>query len=236
MIKKSIDIWLDIFLAIYIVFMAGLLVMCIVSVASNKKPEETMPPTEPLKLMAATTPIEEDPDVPLYLVTPIVQSSTEATPMPTETQPEPTEPEVSYYDVPLSEDLQDYIFTLCKEHDIDPALVIAMIKCESSYKARAVGDNGNSLGLMQIQPRWHQKRMDRLNCPDLLDPYQNVTVGIDILSDYFDTGKPVEWVLMAYNGGRAYANRKLEAGEVSTYATKVLAYKDELAVKQEEVE
>lgn len=141
---------------------------------------------------------------------------------------EPVEPKTLYYDVPLSEDLQDHIFELCEIHNIDPALVIAVIRRESNYKASAIGDKGNSLGLMQIQPRWHQERMDRLNCPDLLDPYQNVTVGIDILSDLFDSGKSVEWVLMAYNGGRAYANRNWNAGVVSTYANKVLNIRDNL--------
>lgn len=144
---------------------------------------------------------------------------------------EPIEPETRYYDIPLDEDLQDYIFELCEKHGIDPALVFAMIKKESSFKVKAVGDNGNSLGLMQIQPRWHRERMDRLNCPDLLDPYQNVTVGIDILSDLLAKDKPIEWVLMAYNGGKAYANRNLKAGTISYYAKKVLEFQDNFEFK-----
>lgn len=145
---------------------------------------------------------------------------------------ESEEPKTKYYDVPLSEDLQDYIFELCETHNIDPALVIAMIKRESGYKASAVGDKGNSLGLMQIQPRWHKERMGRLNCPDLLDPYQNVTVGIDILTELFAKGKSIEWVLMAYNGGNAYANRNTKAGVVSAYASKVLDIRDNLKIKE----
>lgn len=133
-----------------------------------------------------------------------------------------------YFDVPLDHDLQDHIFALCEENDIDPAMVIAIIERESNYKASAIGDSGNSLGLMQIQPRWSEERMARLGCPDLLDPYQNVTVGIDILVSYFDTGKSVEWVLMAYNGGPSYANRKAEVGEISEYAQKVLAVTESL--------
>lgn len=127
-----------------------------------------------------------------------------------------------YFDVPLDYDLQDHIFNLCDGYNIDPAMVIAIIERESNYNASAKGDSGNSLGLMQIQPRWSEERMARLGCPDLLDPYQNVTVGIDILVDYFDRGKSVEWVLMAYNGGPSYANRKVEAGEISEYALTVL--------------
>ena len=86
----------------------------------------------------------------------------------------------------------------------------------------------NAYGLMQIWPYWHSHRMEEYGCDDLRDPFQNVTVGIDIIADYIDKGYGVEWALMAYNGGGAYADRKLEAGEVSEYAQRVVAYADEI--------
>lgn len=192
----------------------------------NVKPATV--PTAPTFPTESTTPTTIPETTP-----PIIQETVIVEPPKTTQPPKPTEPETSYYDIPLSEDLQDHIFVLCEEHNIDPELVIAMIWRESRYKANAVGDNGNSLGLMQIQPRWHYERMDRLNCPDLLDPYQNITVGIDILSDLFNSEKPVEWVLMAYNGGRSYANRNWKAGKISSYAKNVLNYRDELTIKEE---
>lgn len=142
--------------------------------------------------------------------------------------PEAEEESVRYFDVPLDEDLQDHIFALCEEHEIDPALVVAMIWKESNFRPHVKGDRGNSHGLMQIQPRWNQAYMEKLNCPNLLDPYQNVTVGVHILADLFKTGKPVEWVLMRYNGGGAYANNNWNAGIVSKYAQTVLANIEEL--------
>ena len=144
-----------------------------------------------------------------------------------ETAPEEVEV-VEYFDVPLDKELQDYIFELCEEHNIEPALVIAMIGKESNYNASAIGDRGNSLGLMQIQPRWNQDRMDILGCQNLLDPFQNVAVGIDLLGELFSKGNSVEWVLMAYNGGQSYANRKISNGEVSTYAQTVLSNSENL--------
>lgn len=135
---------------------------------------------------------------------------------------ESTAVQVAIYPVPLDEDLQLFIIRSCEARHIDPAVVMAMIESESSYDASAVGDGGNSLGLMQIQPRWHSERMQELGCEDLLDPYQNVTVGIDILETLSVTGKPIEWVLMAYNGGTKYAYQKEAAGEVSGYAKEVL--------------
>lgn len=139
-----------------------------------------------------------------------------------------TEPQAEFYNVPLSEELQLHIFAECEKHNIAPAIIIAMIERESDFKADTIGDKGNSLGLMQIQPKWHQTRMDRLGCTDLLDPFQNVTVGIDIVSELKDINPDIEWVLLAYNGGQAYANRQIESGNISAYALKVADRASEL--------
>lgn len=132
------------------------------------------------------------------------------------------EPSRVYFDVPLDKDLQNHIMDICEERNIDPRVVFAMIKCESGFRVEATGDGGNSLGLMQIQPRWHHARMERLGCDNLLDPYQNVTVGLDLFGDLLKHYGNVEHALMAYNGGGSYANEMIAAGQVSTYATRVL--------------
>lgn len=140
-------------------------------------------------------------------------------------------PGVLYFDVPLEEKLQDHIFALCDESGIDPAIVVAIIDRESKFTADAIGDRGRSYGLMQIQPRWHEARMEKLGVTDLLDPYQNVTVGIDILGELVDSGRSIEESLMIYNGGYALANKHKEAGTLSDYATYVLNYASELERK-----
>lgn len=114
----------------------------------------------------------------------------------------------TYFDCPLSHELQDYIANLCEEHHIDPAVIIAMIGRESGYREDAKGDKGKSLGLMQIQPRWHSERMEALDCDDLLDPYDNVTVGIDFLGELIEKyDGNVNMALMAYNAGATGAKR-----------------------------
>ena len=138
----------------------------------------------------------------------------------------PIEKNVTYFDVPLSEDLQDHIFEVCEERDIDPAVVVAIIEKESVFNSSAIGDRGRSFGLMQIQPRWHYGRMESLGCTDLLNPYQNITVGVDYIAELFESGKSLEWVLMAYNGGCSYANKKASRGEISGYVTRVLSIID----------
>ena len=148
--------------------------------------------------------------------------------METEKEVEIEEEKPRFFDIPLDEGLQTYIFGLSKDIGIDPAIVIAIIEKESNYDASAVGDHGRSLGLMQIQLRWHTARMADLGCDDLLDARQNVCVGIDILADLLEEGESIEWVLMAYNGGHAYADRLASEGRVSEYANKIIEIANEL--------
>lgn len=128
------------------------------------------------------------------------------------------------FDVPLDYDLQVFIIQTCEELNIDAGVVMAMIFFESSYDASAIGDGGNSVGLMQIQERWHKERMERLDVTNLLNPYQNVTVGIDFLAELLDEyDGNVEMALMAYNAGRDGADEYwFSQGEYSNeYSQKV---------------
>ena len=144
------------------------------------------------------------------------------------------EPIAYFNNVPLEKDLQIYIIRLCESYNIDPALVMAIIYRESRFQADVIGDHGNSFGLMQIQPKWHQWRMDELGCDNLLDPYQNVAVGLHLLNELYSRGKSTEWVLMAYNGGPSCANKMEAKGELSGYAERALTdyerYKTERTV------
>lgn len=158
------------------------------------------------------------------------QTTTEeiTTEVETTTEEQTTVEELKFYDVPLNKELQLYIIDICEEKHIAPALVMAMIERESQYDVNAVGDNGNSLGLLQVQSRWHQERMDRLGCNDLLDPYQNVTVAVDYLYELFQKNPEVYWVLMAYNGGSAYASERMTTRNYSEYALFVANRAEEL--------
>lgn len=123
-------------------------------------------------------------------------------------------------------ELGEFIFRTAKDYGLDHGIVLAIIEKESGWNVSASGDNGRSLGLMQIQPKWHQWRMDELfgaGNSDWFDPYKNVAVGCHILRDLYDTGLSEEWVLMAYNGGYGYAHKMVAAGQVSDYARIVMA-------------
>lgn len=131
----------------------------------------------------------------------------------------------SYFDVPLSYNLQDHIFNLCEEYGIAPEVIVAMIERESNYDASAVGDNGESVGLMQIQEHNHYDRIERLGVTDLFDPFENVEVGIDFLAQCITrNGGNIEMALMSYNAGQRGAETNYFSKGIysNAYSQKVL--------------
>ena len=130
--------------------------------------------------------------------------------------------EVVTYDVPLEQDLQDFVAGECEKRHIEPSVVFAMILRESGGQIDAVGDNGQAFGLMQIHPRWHYQRMLDLDCTNLHDAKQNVTVGIDILAELIENNSgDYAKALVCYNQG-SYK------GTVTEYAQSILEKSTEL--------
>ena len=112
-----------------------------------------------------------------------------------------------------AEKTKDYIEETAESYGISPKLVKAIIEVESGGNANAVGDDGNSLGLMQIQPRYHAQRLKEGE--SLLDPKVNVRIGCEILSEIMDKYGTLDEALTVYNAGhdtgdRSYANRVYE--------------------------
>ena len=79
--------------------------------------------------------------------------------------------------------MQVYTYIICEQNDVDYEMVFALIERESKCVWNAAGNGGASVGLMQIAEKWQQERMKELNCTDLTQPFQNVRVGVDILSE-----------------------------------------------------
>ena len=131
-----------------------------------------------------------------------------------------------YYDLPeqyadkgyFPEKMQIYTRCLCKQNDVPYALVLALIEHESGYEFDKVGDGGRSKGYMQIYEKWHTDRMQRLGCTDLMNPYQNVRVGIDFLSYLLKKYGTVQDALAAYNYGEKGAREHLWSNGVYVYS------------------
>lgn len=138
---------------------------------------------------------------------------------------------VLYYDVPLEKGLQEHIFHLCSEYEIEPEIVIAMIAEGSNYDAGAVSEDLSSVGLMQIEEKSHRGRMTRLKCHNLYSPYMNVTVGIDYLAELKVLNSDIGFMLSAYKGGINYANEQALNGYCNDFVQNVLKTASELKLK-----
>lgn len=131
------------------------------------------------------------------------------------------ESEQTYYNVPLSHDLQDKLRSACDESNVDMKLALAVIQKETNFQ-NLTGDKGRSIGYMQIQPRWHKARMNNLGVSNLKDPESNFRVGCNILSEL--TNKyTLEQALTAYNSGKP--------GK-SSYASTVIRHMGSIEVEQ----
>lgn len=116
------------------------------------------------------------------------------------------------------EKMQIYTRCLCKQNDVPYALVLAIIEHESGYVFNKTGDGGESKGYMQIYEKWHTDRMERLGCTDLMNPYQNVRVGIDFLSYLLKKYGTVQDALAAYNYGEKGAREHLWSKGIYVYS------------------
>ena len=115
--------------------------------------------------------------------------------------------------VPLSADLQHYVLKLCSEYGLDPAVVFAVMYCESRFNADA--SNGVCTGLMQLHRNYFSG--------DLYDPYNNAKQGIQFLAELYNEHGDYHMALMCYNMGSGGASKYFNQGiYTSSYSRKVL--------------
>ena len=139
-----------------------------------------------------------------------------------------------YFDVPLSNEFQDYIRETSEQYNVPMELVLAMIEKESSFRPSVISGS-NDYGYMQINIINHEWLTETLGVTDFLDPYQNVLCGIHIIAGHLEkTDGDVELALMRYNCGATGAKRLWDKGVYSTsYSRSIMAlyesYKEEAA-------
>lgn len=124
------------------------------------------------------------------------------------------------------EQIDLYVEDICKQYNFDPYLVKSVIWHESRYDPKA--KNTTHLGLMQVSTIWHSERADRLGVEDFYDPYGNILLGVDYLSEIANRYEDIRLVLMTYNMGDKRAKELFNEGEISWYATSVLERAEEL--------
>ena len=131
------------------------------------------------------------------------------------------EPYYLQYDIPLDEETLRLLNEACETTGIRFELALAVIWKETRFQNK-MGDSGASYGYMQVQPRWHWDRMERLGVTDLNDPYSNFLVGCDFLAELLEK-YDLPNALTYYNTGHAGYNQ---------YAKDVINYMENLLTEQ----
>lgn len=140
-----------------------------------------------------------------------------------DTEVRATEP--TYYNIPLSKDLQLYTYTKCVEYDIPDyyELVLAIMWQESNYTADLISPT-NDYGIMQINSCNHSWLVDLFGHIDFLDASDNINAGVYIISKHIIKYGDEHKALMAYNMGERGALRNWQDGNyTSKYSRSVVA-------------
>jgi soluble lytic murein transglycosylase-like protein len=104
---------------------------------------------------------------------------------------------------PDRSELRDLVNQVSLEHGVDPKLVDALVRVESSYDPLALSRSG-AMGLMQLMPG----TADRLKVEDPFDPEENVRAGVKEFSRLVDRyAGNLQLALAAYNAGEGAVAR-----------------------------
>ena len=136
--------------------------------------------------------------------------------------------EPTYYDIPLSKDLQLYTYNKCVEYGIPEhyELVLAMMWQESNYTADLISST-NDYGIMQINSCNHSWLVDLLGPTDFLDASDNINAGVYVISKLLIKYGDEHKALMAYNMGEHGASLNWQAGNyTSNYSRGVVAKRE----------
>lgn len=90
--------------------------------------------------------------------------------------------------------------------NLDASYIKAIIYHESRFQPNEINKRTNVIGLMQIMPKWHMDRARKLGVEDLTDPYGNILVGCDLLSEITEKYSAT-YAIDFFAGGYDYANR-----------------------------
>lgn len=120
-----------------------------------------------------------------------------------------------------------HVVSLSRDYDVDPLLVLAIIKVESGFKPSAKSYVG-AIGLMQVMPiviRAVGSEVQVSSSAELYDPYKNVLLGIHyftFLRDKYENN--IQNALSAYNLGPTALDARLNRQDNvdTSYSRKVM--------------
>ena len=121
-----------------------------------------------------------------------------------------------------------YVRAHAKEHDLDPALLAAVIYQESKFDSNAKSKSG-AIGLMQLTPSTAKGIAIRtgghaFETKDLYNPEINIRYGAWYLDNLFKKYGSEKLVLAAYNAGQGNVDRWLASGRADIPFSETRAY------------
>ena len=121
---------------------------------------------------------------------------------------------------------EDEVFESARRAGIDPALLMAVIRIESSFNPYAISPAG-AVGLTQVMPHTAKWISDKLGVSGKLDnPSDNIRIGSSYLKYLIDKYKNLEKALKAYNIGPKAYESGLNEEAADRYLKKVkMAYR-----------
>lgn len=116
---------------------------------------------------------------------------------------------------------KEFILSYSIKNNVDPYLVLAIIKTESNFNPNAVSPK-KAKGLMQISDKtgqWGARILKLRNYSNesLFDPETNISIGcwyLNVLAGEFSNNSDL--TLAAYNGGSGNVNEWLKNNELSS--------------------
>lgn len=133
------------------------------------------------------------------------------------------------YDIPLSKELQEYVYKTSSEYNIEYELMLSVMWVETGgkFKYDLVSET-KDYGLMQINKVNH-KWLSNAGLKNMLDPYENIRAGAIILGDLIERYGNSHKALMAYNFGEGGMKRVVRNGHSSSrYSRRVFEVKETL--------
>jgi soluble lytic murein transglycosylase-like protein len=95
-------------------------------------------------------------------------------------------------------EIVDNVYAFSEQHELDPVLVLAMIKNESTFNEKAISREG-ARGLLQVIPKYHREKLRGRNPHDIT---VSVDAGVQVLKEYLqDNSNNIRLALNKYSGG-----------------------------------
>ena len=127
----------------------------------------------------------------------------------------------------------DTVVEAAEHYALDPALMVALIRVESRWKATAVS-RANACGLTQVLAKYTRPR---LSCKKLKDPKTSIWIGAKKLNYWiYKYGKGnLRTGLCGYNAGYRCKGRNKNKTGYYRYAPKVLKYRKQLVREMDNI-